>query len=66
MYCRAPDQEGRVFLQDGPDRCGYPDPALRQPLKLNIHFHMLFLDGVYVERLDGSLWIPAGEGAGEL
>ena len=24
-------------------------------LNLNIHFHMLFLDGVYVERTDGSL-----------
>jgi|TARA_B110001454_G_scaffold150509_2_gene139844 hypothetical protein len=23
-------------------------------LNLNIHFHMLFLDGVYVDRLDGS------------
>ena len=24
-------------------------------LNLNVHFHMLFLDGVYVERPDGSL-----------
>jgi hypothetical protein len=24
-------------------------------LNLNIHFHMLFLDGVYVERSDGSV-----------
>ena len=24
-------------------------------LNLNIHFHMLFLDGVYVDRLDGSV-----------
>ncbi len=24
-------------------------------LNLDIHFHMLFLDGVYVERPDGSL-----------
>jgi hypothetical protein len=24
-------------------------------LNLNVHFHMLFLDGVYVERSDGSL-----------
>jgi hypothetical protein len=23
-------------------------------LNLNLHFHMLFLDGVYVDRLDGS------------
>jgi hypothetical protein len=25
-------------------------------LNLNVHFHMLYLDGVYVERHDGSLW----------
>ena len=24
-------------------------------LNLNVHFHMLFLDGVYVERPDGAL-----------
>jgi hypothetical protein len=24
-------------------------------LNLNIHFHMLFLDGAYAERADGSL-----------
>ena len=32
---------------------------------LNIHFHMLFLDGVYVERPDGSLrlrWVKAPSG----
>ena len=31
-------------------------------LSLNVHFHMLFLDGVYVERPDGSLrfrWVKA-------
>ncbi len=31
-------------------------------LNLNVHFHMLFLDGVYVERRDGSLrfrWVRA-------
>ena len=31
-------------------------------LNLNIHFHILFLDGVYVERRDGTLsfrWSPA-------
>lgn len=31
-------------------------------LNLNIHFHMLFLDGVYVDRLDGSArfrWVKA-------
>ena len=25
-------------------------------LNLNIHFHMLFLDGVYTDRQDGSAW----------
>jgi len=32
---------------------------------LNVHFHMLFLDGVYVERRDGSLrfrWVNAPSG----
>lgn len=32
-------------------------------LNLNLHFHMLFLDGVYVERPDGSLtlrWVNRG------
>ena len=31
-------------------------------LNLNVHFHMLFLDGVYIERPDGSLrfrWVRA-------
>lgn len=31
-------------------------------LNLNVHFHMLFLDGVYIERPDGSLrfrWVKA-------
>jgi hypothetical protein len=35
-------------------------------LNLNPHFHMLFLDGVYVERPDGSLtfrWVKAPSGA---
>jgi hypothetical protein len=27
-------------------------------LNLNVHFHMLFLDGVYVEQPDGSLSFP--------
>jgi hypothetical protein len=30
---------------------------------LNLHFHMLFLDGVYVERPDGSLALRSREGA---
>ncbi len=32
-------------------------------LNLNVHFHMLFLDGVYVERPDGSPALPLGDGA---
>ena len=35
-------------------------------LNLNVHFHMLFLDGVYIERPDGSLffrWVKAPSGA---
>jgi hypothetical protein len=35
-------------------------------LNLNVHFHMLFLDGVYVERHDGSLrfrWVTAPSSA---
>ena len=35
-------------------------------LNLNVHFHMLFLDGVYVERSDGTLhfrWVKAPSGA---
>lgn len=35
-------------------------------LNLNVHFHMLFLDGVYVERPDGSLrfrWVKAPSSA---
>jgi len=35
-------------------------------LNVNLHFHMLFLDGVYVERPDGSLafrWVKAPTGA---
>jgi hypothetical protein len=35
-------------------------------LNLNLHFHMLFLDGVYLERPDGSLtfrWVKAPTGA---
>jgi hypothetical protein len=54
MHCHAPGHEGRVFLQDGPDRRGHLDPALRQRAESDIHFHMLFLDGVYVERTEGS------------
>lgn len=35
-------------------------------LNLNVHFHMLFLDGVYVERPDGALrfrWVKEPTGS---
>jgi len=35
-------------------------------LNLNVHFHMLCLDGVYIEHPDGSLrfrWVKAPNGA---
>jgi len=33
MHRHAPGQEGWVFLQDGPDRRGHLDPALRQRMR---------------------------------
>lgn len=36
-------------------------------LNLNVHFHMLFLDGVYVERPEGMLrlrWVKEPTGSG--
>ncbi len=30
-------------------------------LNLNIYFHMLFLDGVYVDRLEGAIWGMSAE-----
>ena len=41
-----------------PARAGRPVTLVQRfgsALNLNVHFHMLFLDGVYVERHDGSL-----------
>lgn len=41
-------------------------PSAGGALDLNLHFHMLFLEGVYVERPDGALtfrWVKAPCGA---
>ena len=50
MHCYAPGQEGGIFLQAGAVTL---NQRFGSALNLNIHFHMLFLDGVYVERPDG-------------
>ena len=57
-------QEGRLFEKDSPHGRGNVDSAVwtvRRPGRTEpesergpIHFHMLFLDGVYVDHLDGS------------
>ena len=44
------------------ERRGHAIQRFRSVLNLNVHFHMLFLDGAYVERPDGSLrfrWVKA-------
>ena len=72
-HLHASGQEGRLFEKDSPHWCGNADSAIRSvrrlyalrvpaALNLNIHFHMLFLDGVYVDRLDGSVrfrWVSS-------
>ena len=55
LHRHAADQESGVLTKDGPGRCRHADPALRQCAQPNVHFHMLFLDGVYVEHPDGRL-----------
>jgi hypothetical protein len=60
----ASGQEGRLFEKDSPPWRSNADPAIwsvRRPgctkpesERGPIHFHMLFLDGVYVDRHDGS------------
>ncbi|UMX89808.1 transposase zinc-binding domain-containing protein [Klebsiella pneumoniae] len=44
---RLVGRSGRHRPRQRPVRCGDPDPALRRALNLNIHLHMLWLDGVY-------------------
>ena len=64
-HLHASDQESRLFEKDSPHWRGHVDSAIWSvrrlyalwvpgALNLNIHFHMLFLDGVYVDRHDGS------------
>jgi hypothetical protein len=48
-YSKKTVRTGAVTLIQRFGRSGAP-----VALNLNIHFHMLFLDGVYVDRLDGS------------
>jgi len=48
-YSQKTARTGAVTLIQRFGRSGAPGA-----LNLNIHFHMLFLDGVYVDRLDGS------------
>ena len=47
-------QEGRLFEKDSRTGAVTLIQRFGSALNLNIHFHMLFLDGVYVDRLDGS------------
>jgi hypothetical protein len=48
-YSKKTARTGAVTLIQRFGRSGAP-----AALNLNIHFHMLFLDGVYVDRLDGT------------
>ena len=60
----APGQEGRLFAKESPLWRGNVDSAVWTVRRSGctepesergpIHFHMLFLDGVYVDRHDGS------------
>jgi hypothetical protein len=61
MHCQALDQESRMFAQGGLHRAVTLIQRFGSALNL-IHFHMLFLDGVYVDRPDGSArfrWVRA-------
>ena len=49
-YSRKTARTGAVTLVQRFGRSGAPGA-----LNLNIHFHMLFLDGVYTDRQDGSV-----------
>ena len=41
-----------IERQQGPTRIGDVSPALRRRLNLNLHFHVVFLEGVYLDRTD--------------
>jgi hypothetical protein len=66
LYCHSPIKKAESSCKTARtgavtliQRCG-------SALNLNIHFHMLFLDGVYVERPNGSVrfrWVKAPAGA---
>ena len=58
----APDQKSWPYPQDGPRRRRHLNPAFGSALNLNVHYHMLFLDGVYVDGPHGLArfrWVSA-------
>jgi len=59
----TPRRQASGYGADGKDSAPSASTAWYSVwLLLNIHFHMLFLDGVYVERLNGAIrfrWIRA-------
>ena len=59
----TPRPQDSGYAEDGKDSAPSLSTAwYLEWLLLNIHFHMLFLDGVYVERPDGTLrfrWVKA-------
>jgi hypothetical protein len=71
--CRRVRQCGRCIATHLINKAGFSRktartgtlPLIRRfgsALNLNVHFHMLFLDGVYVERPNGTLrfrWVKA-------
>jgi len=60
------DQEGGVLPYEAQTGAVTLIQRFGSALNLNVHFHMLFLDGVYVEHPDGSLrfrWVKAPSSA---
>lgn len=61
-HCDAAEKESRLHNDYRTNRRGHADPALSQCAECEHHFHTLFLDGVYVDRPDGSVrlrWVKA-------
>ena len=60
--CHTPDSQSGLYESDGSPGAVTPIQRFGSALNLNIHFHMLFLDGVYVEHA-GSIarfcWVKA-------
>ena len=59
VYIFPPDQKGRIHPEDRENRSGDIDPAVwrcaeSQSERGPVHFHMLFLDGVYTENKYGK------------